>query len=64
MEIILMFVFVLSVLGLVLVKVVLPKAQQADRRRAIEREMRQQIIDRETERKVARKILQEVGRAG
>jgi hypothetical protein len=36
-------------------------AEQFDRRRAIERNMRQSLIDAGTEREVARKLLKEAG---
>jgi len=54
-------VFFASIAAVVLIAKGLKAMAASDRRKAIERNMRQQVIDADTERQVARKLLGEAG---
>ena len=54
-------ILAVAIITFYVIRHVLPAAERHDRRKAIERNMRQEIVDQETQRQVAKKLLKEAG---
>ena len=54
-------ILAVAIITFYVIKHVLPAAERHDRNKAIERNMREEIVDQETRRRVAQKLLKEAG---